>query len=312
MSEPKQETPEPIRTLQEAFPDVDKQVIEAILDSQQGKMEPAFEILLGMSDPQTAEAPKGVEEQLRMDEAYARQLALEQDISRTQRQRELQRSQSQSQSQQEQGPQFNLQEELPVIKEKVIEAGIAAKKKVLDFYNQIKATREANLARQEQARIEQNSGRRSTDVLAGNMAGLQISNNAASTRTRNDSFEDLYGPDEKQTQEQLRKDEIFARRLAEEEKFWHRKEMKRRQQEQKEQLTEKSRPLSEEDGLEDGDPVTLSAPDRQLAPGNISSSYVISDDMDDLDDLLDVKQNKTQGKWEKKGGRNFGNSYKDN
>ncbi|KAF7729966.1 hypothetical protein EC973_003379 [Apophysomyces ossiformis] len=293
MAEPKQEPSESVRTLKEAFPDVDIQVIEAVLESQQGKMEPSFEILLGMSDPQTAETKHNMEEQLRMDEAYARQLALEQDIARTQRQRELQRSQ---QEQQDQGSQFNFQEELPVIKEKVIEAGmgIAAKKKVLDFYNQIKATREANLARQEQARTE----RMNDDALADSMSGLRISN----SNTRSDSFEDLYGPDQKYVQEQLRKDEEFARRLAEEEKFWHRKELKRRQeleQTQKAQQTqpsEKSQPLAEEDTLEDGDPVTLTAPDRHPAPEQISSSYVISDDIDDLDDLLDVKQEKTQGK----------------
>lgn len=125
----------PVRTLKEAFPDVDVEVIEAILESQRGHVEPSFEILLGMSDPsyqpempprptsqappaaaarqtqhtaaddvpappmpprptgnydqygnfqQAHREPRSVEEQMRMDEEYARQIALEEERLRMQ------------------------------------------------------------------------------------------------------------------------------------------------------------------------------------------------------------------------------------
>lgn len=125
-----QQLSEPVRTLKEAFPDIDVEVIEAILASQGGQMERSFEVLLGMSDPnykpeepprpqqratepttedvpappmpprptqtesqapygywqqQQQQEPRTVEEQMQMDEAYARQLALEDERVRAQR-----------------------------------------------------------------------------------------------------------------------------------------------------------------------------------------------------------------------------------
>lgn len=78
-------------TLKEAFPTVDAAVVKAILRASGGRIEPAFNALLGMSDPDAAEppppaqpprpvrAPTGPrsveEEQLAADERYARQLA---------------------------------------------------------------------------------------------------------------------------------------------------------------------------------------------------------------------------------------------
>lgn len=129
--------PPPVRTLKEAFPDVDIEVIEAILESQRGQVEPSFEVLLGMSDPsyqpempprpqsqapparqaqysgnddvpappmpprpttgnnnqqygnwqQPHREPRTVEEQMRMDEEYARQIALEEERLRVQQYR---------------------------------------------------------------------------------------------------------------------------------------------------------------------------------------------------------------------------------
>ncbi|KAL6715038.1 ubiquitin-binding protein cue5 [Lecanora helva] len=78
-------------TLKEAFPSIDATVVKAVLRASGGKVEPAFNALLGMSDPDAAEppppaqpprrpqAPTGPtsteEEQLAADERYARQLA---------------------------------------------------------------------------------------------------------------------------------------------------------------------------------------------------------------------------------------------
>lgn len=102
----------PVKTLKDAFPDLDVDVIETILDSQGGNLDAAFEILLGMSDP--SYKPEPSQEQMRQDEAYARQLAREGDAHYPQDTTTRANSQ---------GPAFNLQEELPVIKEKMIEAG---------------------------------------------------------------------------------------------------------------------------------------------------------------------------------------------
>lgn len=117
--------PENVRILKEAFPDIDVEVIEAILQTQNDKLEPSFEILLGMSDPdynstpipqtqevtptmpprpssqisdnprsrtnssnapytyweqQSQQATTTVEDQLRMDEEFAKKLAMEDEL----------------------------------------------------------------------------------------------------------------------------------------------------------------------------------------------------------------------------------------
>lgn len=79
-----QETPAltgDVKTLKDAFPDLDVEVIETILDSQGGNLDGAFEILLGMSDPTYKPTPEETEglSQLRQDEEYARRLAREGD-----------------------------------------------------------------------------------------------------------------------------------------------------------------------------------------------------------------------------------------
>ncbi|KAK3170884.1 hypothetical protein OEA41_002968 [Lepraria neglecta] len=78
-------------TLKEAFPTIDATVVKAVLRASGGRVEPAFNALLGMSDPDAAEPPPPAqpprpvrvptgprsveEEQLAADERYARQLA---------------------------------------------------------------------------------------------------------------------------------------------------------------------------------------------------------------------------------------------
>ncbi|OCK90307.1 uncharacterized protein K441DRAFT_579841 [Cenococcum geophilum 1.58] len=71
-------------TLIEAFPAIDAKVVKAVLVASRGKVEPAFNALLSMSDPdfQAEETPppqpprpKQVRTQLEADELYARQLA---------------------------------------------------------------------------------------------------------------------------------------------------------------------------------------------------------------------------------------------
>jgi hypothetical protein len=101
------------RILKEAFPDVEDDIIEAILHSQAGNVDSSFEILLGMSDPNYKSTPAppaaaaaaaqtvqqqqqdeaappmpprphsnhnqapSVEEQLRMDEEFAKKIYMQ-------------------------------------------------------------------------------------------------------------------------------------------------------------------------------------------------------------------------------------------
>ncbi|KAF1810407.1 hypothetical protein P152DRAFT_451155 [Eremomyces bilateralis CBS 781.70] len=71
-------------TLVEAFPSVDTKVVQAVLRASGGKMEPAFNALLSMSDPNYQDEPAPLRQpprptqartQLEADELYARQLA---------------------------------------------------------------------------------------------------------------------------------------------------------------------------------------------------------------------------------------------
>ncbi|KAF9694445.1 hypothetical protein EKO04_007488 [Ascochyta lentis] len=87
---PPQKPPRPVdpqvqaqNTLIEAFPDIDTNVVKAVLVASGGKVEPAFNALLSMSDPnfKSEEAPPPQpprpqpRSQLEQDEMYARQLA---------------------------------------------------------------------------------------------------------------------------------------------------------------------------------------------------------------------------------------------
>ncbi|CAO3621676.1 unnamed protein product [Mucor fragilis] len=154
-----------LKTLKDAFPDLDVDVIETILASQGGNLDAAFEVLLGMSDPSYKPEPRQSEgmNQLRQDEEYARRLAREGDAHYPQ---------NNTQQQAEQ-PLFNFQEELPIIKEKVIEAGTAAKNKIMSLYNQFMAPEQSQ---QQQGQSSQGG------VLESGMGNLSLSDNQAPPR----------------------------------------------------------------------------------------------------------------------------------
>ncbi|KAI7888435.1 uncharacterized protein EV154DRAFT_517907 [Mucor mucedo] len=278
--------PEHVRILKEAFPDIDVEVIEAILQTQNDKLEPSFEILLGMSDPnynstpippqtqeitptmpprpssqlsdnprsrtnsghapyayweqQSQQAPITVEDQLRMDEEFAKKLAMEDELRANNRRQQHSQQQQQQQQQQyqkreqdmDQDSLFNLQEELPIIKEKMIEAGNAAKKKVMDFYNQLKAnTRNNNMPNQHESASTssiptthaQYRGLPSDDgddLLTGDISALHLSDYDvyAQTGGRQKNKETIVAgsPPTSTPEAQLKADEDFARQLANE------------------------------------------------------------------------------------------------
>ncbi|KAI8088665.1 uncharacterized protein BX664DRAFT_331062 [Halteromyces radiatus] len=211
--------------LKEAFPNTDIDVIEAILDSHGGNVERSFEDLLHISDPnyqpeqqqtrrttiqdddgappmppRPRQEPLSPEEQMRMDEQYAKELALEDERQRMRQHQSRQQQQQQQQQQSNEGPmdEFikDLQEELPVIKGKMIEAGNAAKKKVMDWYNQVKTNRMNNddnaynpghstgsSMPTSNARYRGLPSDHDDDLLSGDMTALHLSDHDVYTQT---------------------------------------------------------------------------------------------------------------------------------
>ncbi|KAI9317937.1 hypothetical protein BX666DRAFT_1877034 [Dichotomocladium elegans] len=381
---PEQQQPqlsEPIRTLKEAFPDIDIEIIEAILASQNGQMERSFEVLLGMSDPNyTPEAPprpqqhqstdrrapeavqaeeddmpappmpprptrasppssmpfsfweqqqqqqqqqprprpqeppvpRTVEEQMAMDEAYARQLALEDERARAQQYRRMYPERnSQRQQEEDDRPLFNFQEDLPVIKERVIEAGNAAKKKVLDLYSQFKASRAnsgGGVSGSGQTSIPttnvQYRGLPSDDgddLLAGDVSALHLSDNDVYAQTRSNQA-GVNSPYPRSgnspVNAQILADEELARRLARDDQFWDGNAQASPEARGGQTPTRRASPFASQHsaiGTDlEGDSVLLSAPDtKHAADAGVHSeerkSYVIRDEDDsDDDDLIDV------------------------
>ncbi|KAI8146062.1 hypothetical protein BJV82DRAFT_600309 [Fennellomyces sp. T-0311] len=365
-------TPEPpamseaVRTLKEAFPETDVEVIEAILESQSNSVERSFEVLLGMSDPnykpeviprpqptdntqddipppampprptgdrqatqapygywqqpeqqpqhqQQPQEPRSVEEQMRMDEEFARQLALQDERDRVNQYR--QRQQQQQQQQEDDQPLFNFQEDLPVIKEKVIEAGNAAKKKVMDLYNQFKASREQQGVQGQSSSIPTTNAQyrglpsdEGDELLAGDVSALRLSDNDVYAQTRPARGQPQSGvihvnpPLSGQNKnlsvdEQIRADEELARRLAEEDQFWEASRETTAPQMPPRRTPTPGSPITGTE-LEEGESVTLSAmPSTQTPPpqkkpeerAEERRSYVIRDEDDsDDDDLVDV------------------------
>ncbi|KAG2199693.1 hypothetical protein INT47_012829 [Mucor saturninus] len=277
-----------IKTLKDAFPDLDLDVIETILDSQGGNLDSAFEILLGMSDPTYKPTPEEAEglSQLRQDEEYARRLAREGDAHYPQNNQEPQQ------------PLFNFQEELPIIKEKVIEAGTAAKNKIMNLYNQFMAADQPSTSTQ-------------SGVLESRMGNLSLSQNQRPVATPQSVSVDLYEWDGKDQvgrnpllspkknsntstpNDQLLSDEEFARQLA-------------RQDEEAVNAARSPPPAkasiitpppkhTEEQSDSDNGGVTFSAlsDDSSTAKEAKVSGYTVHDDEDDLDDLFDKQEDST-------------------
>ncbi|KAI9475603.1 MAG: hypothetical protein EXX96DRAFT_573926 [Benjaminiella poitrasii] len=221
-----QELPPKVKTLKDAFPDLDVDVIETILESQNGNLDSTFEVLLGMSDPTYKPNPQESASlnQLREDEEYARRLAREGDAHFPQNNGDANVN-LQQQQQQLQQPLFNFQEELPMIKEKVIEVGTAAKNKIMNLYNQFMAPgpeqQGTSSLRNESIETGMNNLNLSDDAQRQNAPPSQVT-----TRRSVDLYEwngQTKAPQqpalERKTStsvEQLLSDEEFARQLARE------------------------------------------------------------------------------------------------
>ncbi|CAG8615917.1 2074_t:CDS:2 [Racocetra persica] len=114
---------EALKTLTSMFPDVDPEICESVLNANNSELESSINSLLGMSDPnykseeaipvqtESGFVTSSSRQQIESDEELARHLAAEAD-------REL--------------------EELPIIKEKIIQAADTTKKKVKEWYEKLK------------------------------------------------------------------------------------------------------------------------------------------------------------------------------
>ncbi|GBC09137.1 hypothetical protein RclHR1_08620013 [Rhizophagus clarus] len=142
---------EALSTLKGMFPDVDPEVCEAVFEANQANLEQSINALLSMSDPNykseetipvQTESGYNSREQIRRDEELARSLAAEADRQfyaenpQYDAQQQRQRQQSPPQQQQSAFPDFS--EELPIIKEKVVQAFDTTKKKAKEWYDKIK------------------------------------------------------------------------------------------------------------------------------------------------------------------------------
>lgn len=264
----------PVKTLKDAFPDLDIDIIETILASQGGNLDSAFEVLLGMSDPSYKPEPSS--DQMRQDEEYARRLA-----------RESQRTQNTTpKNTNDQALLFNFQEELPIIKEKVIEAGAAAKNKIMNLYNQFMAGPNDS---QNMSGSSNNNNRNNGDLLETRMGNLSLTESQPSP---NNASADLYEWDGRVTQskvktstpnDQLLSDEEFARRIAREEAELAAASVNRSSN------TDNMGPIQRSEVEE----ATLSAVDtKQNKP--VTSYTINDDDDDDLDDLFEKKAEEGQ------------------
>ncbi|OBT69797.1 hypothetical protein VE03_00695 [Pseudogymnoascus sp. 23342-1-I1] len=146
-------------TLKEAFPGVEAAVIKAVLIASGGKIEPAFNALLGMTDPEAAAEAAAIAEQaappqpprpvragpeltqLEADELYARQLAEHYDSSqdRNRSRGNAQRGPNQRQGSYHEEDEYSfMDDDLPVIKENLRKGFIETQSKVNGWFTNLK------------------------------------------------------------------------------------------------------------------------------------------------------------------------------
>lgn len=148
-------------TLKEAFPSIDLAVVKAVLRASGGHIEPAFNALLGMSDPEAAQElsnnpppsqPSTVNgvgstplSQLEADERYARQLANQYRYSNRSAALESSRNNSRGEfapvsgrSQNTQEERSFLEDDLPIIKDNLKKGFLETQNKVSNWITLLK------------------------------------------------------------------------------------------------------------------------------------------------------------------------------
>ncbi|KAI8987007.1 hypothetical protein BDB01DRAFT_784249 [Pilobolus umbonatus] len=196
--------PGPLQHLKEAFPDIDLDIIESIYNTHGKNVDSTFEVLLSMSDPTYKPEPVA-KTQLQRDEEYARRLAREGEVHHPQH------------VPGENQPLFNYKEELPIIKGKVIEAGTAAKNKLMSLYNSF-----VSGPSNENKKTKATSG----GLVESNLGGFSMPNTVERRSPPHESHttpikNPLHGNKDKivtsTSRDQILSDEEFARQLAREE-----------------------------------------------------------------------------------------------
>ncbi|CAG8710684.1 15286_t:CDS:2 [Acaulospora morrowiae] len=141
-----------LQQLTSMFPGIDAEVCEAVLSANNGDMGASITTLLGMSDPnfKSEEAiPIQADDgfvtsssrlQIERDEELARQLAAEEDREYGAPPNPVNQQPQQQQSSPSGFPDFS--EELPIIKEKIVQAADTTKKKVKEWYDKFKQSRD--------------------------------------------------------------------------------------------------------------------------------------------------------------------------
>ncbi|KAI0013293.1 hypothetical protein F4779DRAFT_445242 [Xylariaceae sp. FL0662B] len=150
--------------LKEAFPDIDAAVIKAVLAASRGQIDPAFNALLGMSDPDAVQdepsrepapppqpprptGPRSPMSQLEADELYARQLAQHYDNVGAYEARTMNRSPGSQYQRQATGLKPNemydrehsfIDDDLPVLKENFRKGFLETQTKVNSWFTNLK------------------------------------------------------------------------------------------------------------------------------------------------------------------------------
>ncbi|KAH8601029.1 hypothetical protein B0O99DRAFT_610126 [Bisporella sp. PMI_857] len=214
-------------TLKEAFPSIDAAVVKAVLIASGGRVEPAFNALLGMSDPDAVIEPTPPPQpprpaaprtgstplsQLEADEQYARQLAEHYDAPRTNQR--TQQQQSRRKPNEEEDDYNFFDDDLPVIKENLrkgfletqskVNGWITTLRKKIDGEDEEEHTQQGASSGAFRSR-RSNDGRQSGDynrydadpqVLGDDFASMQLNSDGSQGRrsTRPLANPDLFKP----------------------------------------------------------------------------------------------------------------------
>lgn len=216
------------QTLREAFPTIDAAVVKAVLVASGGNVEPAFNALLGMSDPDAVREPtpppqpprptanRTAQSQVEADERYARQLAEHYGGSYGPQESGFSRGRQQTGFRPEpQEDRSFLDDDLPIIKENLRKGFLETQSKVNGWITNLKKKIDGEDEDDEPHRPGYHSGsgyrnrmssdgRRSGDynrydadpqVLGDDFAGMQLNSDGSARRsTRPLANPDLFKP----------------------------------------------------------------------------------------------------------------------
>lgn len=193
---PKRQENSDLLTLTNAFPQVDEAVVAAVLTASGGHLERAFDALLGMSDPDyqpeplvssrsfsTNEENTKAQEQIHADELLARQLASQSRYPAI--------SHARMQNNVRESPEHSfIDDELPIIKENIIQGYNETKVKVSSFINNIRNQYIQKTQVNEPTRATLSHS--TTDSARNDRASAQFDTDPDAVAVIDDDFEQLH------------------------------------------------------------------------------------------------------------------------